>query len=62
MADRDERASVEGVHTIDFDLLDEKTKANVIECIQRRGKISIVLETVAVGGLGTAKEFGRLID
>lgn len=44
----EERVKLEGksTHTIDFEALDEKMRERLIECIKRKGKISVVLQPV----------------
>ncbi len=49
-------------HTIDFDLMDDEVKKGIIECIKKRGKISVVLEEKGVIDIGQAAAFRQLID
>ena len=62
MAGKKNRTEIDGMQTLEFDLLDKETQANVIKCIQERGKISIKIEdrgTMSSEGLSA---FKQLID
>ncbi|WP_299281766.1 hypothetical protein [uncultured Tateyamaria sp.] len=61
MAD-DERAKVAGRQTLEFDLLDAETQKKVIECIQERGKISVILEDRGVVSTGQLAAFQQMVD
>ena len=52
----------EGRFSIDFDLLDDDAKKRVIDCIQTRGKISVVLDEKILRGAGEDGGFRQLID
>ena len=59
-----ERTQVSGSSqtTIDFDLLDDEVKKQVIECIKDRSKISVVLRDGGVISADVTKGFRQLID
>jgi hypothetical protein len=62
MAD-DDRVKIEGRQTLDFDLLNEDLRKKVIECISKRGKISVVVDDRGVvSGIGLTGSFRQLID
>ena len=50
-----------GTHQIDFHVLDESAKARVIDCIQKHGKISVMVGGGVAKGLH-AGGFEQLID
>jgi hypothetical protein len=63
MMARGDRTKVDGKQTLEFDLLDEDLKKSVVDCINTRGRISVVIEdrgTVSAGDLTVA--FKQLID
>ncbi|MTH36436.1 hypothetical protein GL279_17745 [Paracoccus limosus] len=61
MAEND-RTKVDGRQTLEFDLLDPETQERVIECIQKRGKISVVIEDRGVISADQLTAFKQLID
>lgn len=50
-----------GTHQIDFRIIDEATKSRVIDCIQKHGKISVMVGGGVAGGRA-ASGFEQLID
>lgn len=57
------QTAVDGRTTLQFDLLDEETRKKIIECINERGQISVVLgkgEALASGNNLAA--FAQIID
>jgi hypothetical protein len=61
MAENDQ-TKVPGREVLEFDLLDPKTREDVIKCIQERGKISIVIEDRGTVSLDRLSTFKQLID
>lgn len=56
------RTAVKGRQTLEFDLLDDELKKQVIKCIQERGRISVVLEGKSIASVGSFAGFEQLID
>ncbi|MEI4486952.1 hypothetical protein V8J36_12200 [Frigidibacter sp. MR17.14] len=61
MAENDQ-TKVPGREVLEFDLLDPKTREDVIKCIQERGKISVVIEDRGTVSLDRLSAFKQLID
>lgn len=58
----DNRTTVPGKQTLEFDLLDPETQKSVIQCIQERGRISVVIEDRGVVSPDQLSAFKQLID
>lgn len=61
MAD-DNRTKLDGIQTLEFDLLDKETQKKVIKCIQERGKISVQIEDRGIISTESLSAFKQLID
>lgn len=61
MADQ-KRTTVSGKQILEFDLLDPETQKSVIQCIQERGKISVVIEDRGIVSPDQLSAFKQLID
>ena len=66
MAEPEDPTEVQGTskHVIEFELLDDDTKRRVLECIERKGRISVVIHEASVRSIAGGGDSGykQIID